>query len=246
MFIGIEAGTLISVGTSLLLVVKHTTTSRLALLGKTTVLDQQTGQPKAKFRSLHEDGRAERIEGCLVIKLEESLFFGNCGQLKDRLKRIEVYGDLRVHPSERPAPRIENAPPSEIQSSCRILVEPNLKSIIFEMSAVSSIDGSATQTLLEIVKQYHSRQIAVSFVKLRDKCKIHFERSGITKLSFFFPKVRDALNYVHKENFDLFENEADAESPTTSKSNKPPFRKIRKIGEHSEVVELVSDSDFDF
>ena len=66
------------------------------------MVDPRTGQVKNKFRSITDSGSVERIEGALVIRVEEGLFFGNTGQLKDRLKRIEVYGDLKVHPGEEP------------------------------------------------------------------------------------------------------------------------------------------------
>ncbi|KAJ3026514.1 UNVERIFIED_CONTAM: Solute carrier 26, partial [Siphonaria sp. JEL0065] len=89
LFVSIEVGTLISVGTSLLLVIKHTTKTRIAILGRTLIPDPTTRTFKPKFRPLSE-------------KIEEGLFFGNSGQLKDRLKRIELFGDLSVHPGEAP------------------------------------------------------------------------------------------------------------------------------------------------
>jgi MFS superfamily sulfate permease-like transporter len=120
--VSIEVGTLISVGTSLLLVMKHTTKTRIAILGKTLVIDPVTGVVKAKFRPMQSttgdddlDGmgpggkkksEVERVEGVLLIKIEEGLFFGNCGQLKERLKRVEIHGELGVHPGEAPRRRV--------------------------------------------------------------------------------------------------------------------------------------------
>lgn len=45
-------------------------------------------------------GIAEHIDGVLIVKVEEGLYFANTGQLKDRLHRLEVFGDMSVHPSE--------------------------------------------------------------------------------------------------------------------------------------------------
>lgn len=45
-------------------------------------------------------GIAEHIDGVLIVKVEEALYFANTGQLKDRLHRLEVFGDMSVHPSE--------------------------------------------------------------------------------------------------------------------------------------------------
>ena len=40
------------------------------------------------------------MEGVLVIRIAEPLYFANTGQLKDRLRRLEQFGDMSVHPSE--------------------------------------------------------------------------------------------------------------------------------------------------
>ncbi|KAJ3079933.1 Solute carrier 26 [Quaeritorhiza haematococci] len=309
-FISIEAGTLISVGVSLLLVVKHTTKTRIAVLGRTLVVDPRTGALKSKFRSIHEAQRVERIEGSLIIRFEEGLFFGNTGQLKDRLKRVELYGELNVHPGEEPRRRATSTnvgldgsssvsgstgslmkkspsltklftsvqgqqqtpdqktpgvgPTSNVQSTptsstSSLAVSPSrlaasgslptatertssnihsahplapinttpttitssfaspssilpplarqssnhqehpIDSIIFDVEAMSGIDASATQTLLEIVQSYRSRNIDVCFVKLRDACLPMFVRSGLYELvgeERFFRKIDQAIEFL--------------------------------------------------
>ncbi|KAJ3028069.1 UNVERIFIED_CONTAM: hypothetical protein HDU68_002520 [Siphonaria sp. JEL0065] len=269
LFVSIEVGTLISVGTSLLLVIKHTTKTRIAILGRTLIPDPTTGAFKPKFRPLSEKINSdtataiERIDGCLILRIEEGLFFGNSGQLKDRLKRIELFGDLSVHPGEAPTRRGGARSPSRLtegsvslfsgNSSLRLPTErsrsrsadsqrpgsrspstsprneqhryesedldefdelleeednvvvgsptevngPDLVTVIFDVGAVTAIDASATQTLVEIVESYHSRNVIVSFVKLRDSCKPWFNRSGLTSLvtpSHFYQKVGDAVD----------------------------------------------------
>ncbi|KAJ3112338.1 Solute carrier 26 [Phlyctochytrium bullatum] len=152
LLISIEVGTLISIGTSLVLVIKHTTKvskplsffrhlgiisfnisclllcyqTRIAVLGRAFVVDPKTGQVKTKFRSITESSQVEPIEGALVIRIEEGLFFGNSGQLKDRLKRVELHGELGVHPGEAPRPRAASTFPS------------------FPSASGSSLPGSAT------------------------------------------------------------------------------------------------------
>ncbi|KAJ3413325.1 Solute carrier 26 [Chytridiales sp. JEL 0842] len=269
--ISIEVGTLISVGTSLLLVMKHTTKTRIAILGRTLVVDPVSGAVKSKFRPMQssladedagESGsglgkkksEVERVEGVLLIKIEEGLFFGNSGQLKDRLKRVEMYGDLGVHPGEAPrrrglgnrgygargvtahgAGRNEGSPSESLFQQSRTIdslmeggfgshvgsstsssfgspyvpvVNPEryhhdeIRSVIFDVGAVNSIDASATQTLLEIVQSYNSRDIAVCFVKLRDTCRPWFIRSGLYDLvgpDRFFHKIRDAVDTLRGE-----------------------------------------------
>ncbi|KAI8840707.1 sulfate transporter family-domain-containing protein, partial [Chytriomyces cf. hyalinus JEL632] len=194
MFVSIEVGTLISVGTSLLLVVKHTTKTRIAVLGRAVVVDPASGQIKQKFRPTNTSDSSSpvhRIDGCLILRIEEGLFFGNTGQLKERLKRVEVHGEMHVHPGE--APRETHATPVVRQD-----VPDALRCVIFDVGAMTAIDASATQTLLEIVEAYRARGITTCFVKLRESCKPWFTRSGLYNLvgsHHFFEKISDAIEF---------------------------------------------------
>ncbi|KAJ3101434.1 Solute carrier 26 [Phlyctochytrium planicorne] len=209
LLISIEVGTLISIGTSLVLVIKHTTKTRIAVLGRALVVDPKSGEVKTKFRSITESNQVQPIEGALVIRIEEGLFFGNTGQLKDRLKRVEMYGELGVHPGEMPRrgrtvgvrnERFGEDEGGEEEAKLEDMGEDSgIKGVVFDISSVQEVDASATQTLLEIVESYHSRNILVCFVKLRDSCKPHFMRSGLWALvgmDHFFDKIRDALDFL--------------------------------------------------
>lgn len=44
----------------------------------------------------------EHLEDVLIVRIDEPLFFANTGQLKDRLRRLEQFGDMSIHPSESP------------------------------------------------------------------------------------------------------------------------------------------------
>ncbi|KAI8841154.1 sulfate transporter family-domain-containing protein [Chytriomyces cf. hyalinus JEL632] len=248
MFVSIEVGTLISVGTSLLLVVKHTTKTRIAVLGRAVVVDPASGQIKQKFRPTNTSDSSSpvhRIDGCLILRIEEGLFFGNTGQLKERLKRIEVHGEMHVHPGEAPRVRERSVArndgvkvkvgngdgrrdrtmsrsrsparfPISSQSSCngggdlgteetqatpvvRLDVQDDLRCVIFDVGAMTAIDASATQTLLEIVEAYRARGITTCFVKLRESCKPWFTRSGLYNVvgsHHFFEKISDAIEFA--------------------------------------------------
>lgn len=87
----VEWGVLASLLLSIVFVLKHSTYPRFSLLG------QVPGHPH-KFKPLSEG--AKKIDTVLMISLHEPLFFGNTGALKDRLRRLEVMGDLDLHPSE--------------------------------------------------------------------------------------------------------------------------------------------------
>ncbi|KAJ3148048.1 Solute carrier 26 [Geranomyces michiganensis] len=208
--LSIESGTLLSVGVSLLLVVKHTTKTRLAVIGRILVVDPHTGATKIKYRSISDSDKVQRINDALIIRVEEGLFFGNSGQLKDRLKRIEMYGDLGVHPGEEPrrTPARRRRRPSEQGGEDNMMEaatreyphsEEHIRAVVFDFGAVTAIDASATLALLEIVEDYTYRNMEVCFVKLRESCKNAFLRSGIYAIvgpTRFFRKVRDAIAYL--------------------------------------------------
>ena len=67
-----------------------------------------------------------------MIGIEEGLFFGNSGQLKDRLKRVEVFGDLNVHPGEEPR---------RLNRGDSVSYDDGLRVVIFDMAAVGTIDA---------------------------------------------------------------------------------------------------------
>ncbi|CAB4427041.1 unnamed protein product [Rhizophagus irregularis] len=174
-FISIEYGTLISVALSLILVVKHSTYPRITLLGR--IGDTNRFKPIKDFPD-----QAEHVEGVLVVRISEPLYFANTGQLKDRLRRLEEFGDMSVHPSEeaRMSP-IEN--------------------VIFDIETMEDIDASAVQILLEIIVAYHQRGVNVFFVKLRENQRKLFIRAGITDRvgsDHFFKRIPDALEYINR------------------------------------------------
>ncbi|KAF9434767.1 hypothetical protein BGZ76_007428, partial [Entomortierella beljakovae] len=92
--VSVEAGTLIAIALSFLLVIKTSTYPRITIMGRMP-------GTRGKFRPIKDyPGIAEHIDGVLIVKVEEALYFANTGQLKDRLHRLEVFGDMSVHPSE--------------------------------------------------------------------------------------------------------------------------------------------------
>lgn len=135
-FVGIETGTLLSVGISLLMVIKHTTTTRLVLLGESSVIDNGFGGTRIKYRNIREESTM-RLEGILIVRFEEGLFFGNVGQLKDRLKRVEEHGDLGVHPGEAPREGYVQWDDQTMTAGS----SGRLDGVVFDMKAVSDVDA---------------------------------------------------------------------------------------------------------
>jgi MFS superfamily sulfate permease-like transporter len=78
------------------------------------------------------------------------------------------------------------------------------KNIIFDVHGVTSIDGSGTQVLSEIVHAYIEQHVRVFFCRLPNSNVFRmFERSGIVEqcggMTHFVPSVDEALRLAETE-----------------------------------------------
>jgi MFS superfamily sulfate permease-like transporter len=181
-FYSLTLGIAIGVGLSLLLVIRHSTRPRIQILGRipgTQRFENAEDAPE----------RLEFIEGCLIVKIPEPLTFANTGELKTRLRRLELYGDPGAHPA---LPRLRR--------------EDSNKNVIFDIHGVTSLDGSGTQVLEEIVHGYRERGVRVFFTRgpgIGHPVYTLMERSGIFELiggqEYYVDDVQDALKMTEAE-----------------------------------------------
>ena len=137
----IQTGIAVGVGISLITVLKHATRARTQILGR---------DPATRAWRPLEDAPAARLEqapSILVIKIREALTFANAGELERRLWRIDRYGDARAHPS---LPRLRSG----------------VRSVVFDVAGVASIDGSGTIVLKQMVLGYVARGVGVWFCRV--------------------------------------------------------------------------------
>ncbi len=181
-FYSLNMGIAIGIGLSLLQVIRHATRPRIQILGR------KPGTRRFENAEDHPD-RLEFIEGCLIVKIPEPLTFANTGELKTRLRRLELYGTNQAHPA---LPRLRR--------------DEHNRNIVFDIHGVTSMDGSGTQVLEEIVRNYRERGVMVFFS--RGPAKGHpvwtlMERSGIVDLvggeSHFVDDVDEALQMTDRE-----------------------------------------------
>jgi MFS superfamily sulfate permease-like transporter len=195
-FYSLTLGIAIGVGLSLLSVIKHSTRPRIQILGRIPGTN--------RFENAEDNpDKLEFIEGCLIVKIPEPLTFANTGDLKNRLRRLELYGTTSAHPA---LPRVRSP-------------EHN-KNIIFDIHGVTGLDGSGTQVLEEIVRGYRDRGVRVFFSRgPADGTPIFelFRRSGILETcggkDHFVADVGEALRLTEMEEGDEvgYENLADDE-----------------------------------
>ncbi|CAG9976047.1 unnamed protein product [Clonostachys byssicola] len=138
-FYSLTFGMALGVGVSLLMVIRHSTRPRIQILGRIPGTNRFENAESA-------NANVEFVEGSLIVKIPEPLTFANTGELKARLRRLEMYGTSSVHPA---LPALRNT-------------EAN-RNIIFDIHGVTSIDGSGTQVLTEIVSDYRARGVRVFF-----------------------------------------------------------------------------------
>lgn len=109
----------------------------------------------------------ENIEHCLVVKITEPLIFANSNELKLRLKRVEKYGSLNIHPSQP-----------------TLLGNDKIKYIIIDCKNMTLLDSSATLTLYEIVLNYYKHDFIILFSRIPFDLKLrkNLVDSGIAKI----------------------------------------------------------------
>lgn len=183
-FYSLALGIALGFGLSLLSVIRHATKPRIQILGKISGTENQ-------FENAEEHPQdMEFIEGCLIVKIPEPLTFANTGDLKTRLRRLELYGTTATHPA---LPRSRSA--------------KNNKNVVFDIRGVTALDGSGTQVLFEIVDSYVRRNVRVFFCRVpKEGSPVFkmFERSGIIKRCggrrHFVASVEEALRMTESEN----------------------------------------------
>jgi MFS superfamily sulfate permease-like transporter len=121
-------------------------------------------------------------DGILIYQIDGPLFFCNAENLKERLRKIEIYGTLTAHPSQEPNPLLQY-----------------LNGVIFDMQSVTMIDSTGIAVLIEIIQYYHQNGIIVIIVKLRRSLLPLFIDSKITHLigmDCFKRSVGSSIDYI--------------------------------------------------
>ena len=184
-------GVALGMGLSILMVIRHATKPRIQILGKVPGTDDQ-------FENAEENPQAlEFIEGCLIVKIPEPLTFANTGDLKSRLRRLELYGTMTAHPA---LPRVRD--------------EEHNQNVIFDVHGVTGLDGSGAQVLTEIVDGYVERGVRVFFCRVPKRTSAvyaMFEKSGIVKRCggprHFVRSVDEALRMTEAESLEQWWSE---------------------------------------
>ena len=99
-------------------------------------------------------------DGIIIIRIDEPLHFGNSVQLKEIIRRIEVFGAPHIHPSADPH------------------LSP-LRGLIVHMKNATTIDAESVSVFREIIKEFSGRGIFVHFVRLQKQPNEYLRRGRI-------------------------------------------------------------------
>ncbi|PAV23187.1 sulfate anion transporter [Pyrrhoderma noxium] len=166
----VEVGIVCSIICSLLLVVHKSSKPRITILGRLP--------GTSRWKPVNEHPEAEEnVPGAMIVRLRDDLDFANTAQLKERLRRLELYGHNPSHPSD--VPRRDQA-----------------RIIVFHLADVNSCDASAAQILFELFETYKLRGVAVFITHLQSNLVPTFTRAGIVPLlgnESFYDDVASAM-----------------------------------------------------
>jgi len=170
--VGVDLGIFIGMGISLLLVVRHTSFPRVSLMGQ---------DEDGKWKDAAEP-KTKPIDGLIVVRIEEALYFANIEQIKDMFKRIEMFGRQDAHFADETK---KGGVPT--------------KAIIIHAKNIQDMDASAMQVMVEMIHDYEKRHIFVCFVKLKTSLLKYFFRAGILNSvngDRIFQSMEDAVKYI--------------------------------------------------
>ncbi|KAK6941545.1 SLC26A/SulP transporter domain [Dillenia turbinata] len=133
-FISVQMGLAIAVGVSVLKIVLHVTRPNTMELGK--IPGTQIYQCPARYKD------ATRVPSFLILAIEAPIYFANSTYLQERILRWIRDAEDRIQSNE----------------------ESTLRCIILEMTAVSAIDTSGIDAILELKKKLSQRSLQLVLV----------------------------------------------------------------------------------
>merc|ERR1711879_880901 len=119
--------------------------------------------------------------GIIVIRIDESLYFGNIEQIVKMLNRIVSLGKLDAHPTDQS------------------VLDEDVMGLVIDARNIHTIDANALTVLKDMFEDYHRRGIEICFAHLRDDHVRNLYKGGLTKLitiEHFHYNINSAVSYL--------------------------------------------------
>ncbi|KAH9289291.1 hypothetical protein KI387_033408 [Taxus chinensis] len=133
-FISVQTGLLIAVGISVIKILLHVTRPHIVLLGNIP--------GTALYRNMEQYKEALRVSGFLILSIESPIYFANSTYLRERILRWVQDEEERTEKEK----------------------ENTLQYVILDITAVTSIDTTGINSLLEVKKTLVKRGLEVALV----------------------------------------------------------------------------------
>jgi len=152
---------------SVFLIVRHTTMRSIAVLGRTR---------KGRWKDIAFETKANIVPSVVVLRVDESLYFGNIEQVKDMIFRIQRLGSFTSHPTSKSS----NIVP--------------VRSIIIDAENITMIDAVAIIVLKEMIEEYHHQGISFWFCHFRPSLERKVRQAGMN--DNVVATMHDALQFA--------------------------------------------------
>ncbi|KAK9428232.1 sulfate transporter family-domain-containing protein [Lipomyces doorenjongii] len=183
--VSLQLGVTIGIGISVIQILRHATKPRIQVLARVpgTANTFRNADRPSHDVSETDLGTLEHVPGVMLVRIPEPLMFANTSALEQRLRRLERYGTMKMHPSLPAMRRGE-------------------QHVIMDLAGMSDCDTTAVKVLCSIVATYRAKGKYVLFARLVGDRKVSklFKRAGLNRLlsynghrPAYYPTIEEAL-----------------------------------------------------
>ncbi|KAK9364959.1 sulfate transporter family-domain-containing protein [Lipomyces kononenkoae] len=226
--VSLQLGVTIGIGISVIQILAYATKPRIQVLARVpgTANTFRNADRPSHDVSETDLGNLEQVPGVLLVRIPEPLMFANTSELEQRLRRLERYGTMKMHPSLPAMRRGE-------------------QNVIMDLAGMSSCDTTAVRVLCSIVATYKTKGKYVLFARMVEDRKMSklFKRAGLNRmLSYnghppaYFASIEEALEALDECQFETPGNWV--EQPDASEPEE-----VTEFDESDLVEEVVGESE---
>ncbi|KAJ8100249.1 sulfate transporter family-domain-containing protein [Lipomyces tetrasporus] len=233
--VSLQLGVTIGIGISVIQILSHATKPRIQVLARVpgTASTFRNADRPSHDVSETDLGSLEHVPGVLLVRIPEPLMFANTSELEQRLRRLERYGTMKMHPSLPATRRGE-------------------QNVIVDLAGMSACDTTAVKVLCSIVSTYRAKGKYVLFARLVSErsMKKLFKRAGLNRLlsynghpPAYFQSIDEALEALDECVFETpgsWVEEDDISEPEEEKALDEDDL-VESVGELETEVESVED-----
>ncbi|KAK9450409.1 sulfate transporter family-domain-containing protein [Limtongia smithiae] len=165
--VSLQIGVTVGIVISVIQILKTATRARIQVLARVPGTTNSFRDADAPSHDISETDleSLEKFSNVLIVRIPEPLSFANTGELEQRLRRLDRYGTMRMHPS---LPALRNS-------------EQN---VVMDFEGMSACDTTSVEVLCKVVSAYRAKGRYVLFARVPPikSTMLLFKRAGLSKL----------------------------------------------------------------